>query len=123
MVTGKLANSVIIEISVKTSEEMGGCKSLNMNSMNGYIILACFLTATNSSNIVGVSNYAFFPETQPLGPGSLKCRKIIIGDNQVPGPANQSVICSHSSQNSVLVLNNGCANVFIGDNDGEICIP
>ena len=67
-----------------------------------------------------VSTYVFFRGTQPTGIGAQKCRKISVGDRYLSmEPTN---ICGYTSMNSsinILILNDGCATISIGDNNGK----
>ena len=68
---------------------------------------------------MGVRNFFFGSGTQPLVPGSQMCLNITIIDDQLIEPTERFMICGRSSQNAVLILNNGCSDVNIRDNDGE----
>ena len=70
-----------------------------------------------TSDLVGVTNFIFTSGTEPFGPGSLMCLNIvIIDDDRVEGD-ERFVVCGCSSQPGVVILDEGCADVFVEDND------
>ena len=71
--------------------------------------------AGSGDNSKVVSNFVFFPGTEPFGHGSQRCRRFVISDIQLQGPMK---ICGRSTS-SVHFLNNGCADL-IGVNSSKI---
>ena len=47
------------------------------------------------------------------------CLNISIDDDQLIEPTERFMICGYPSQNAVEVLNEGCSDFNIIDNDGE----
>ena len=73
----------------------------------------------STSDIMGVRDFFFDAETQPLGPGSQMCLNISINDDPFLEPIEIFSICGTSQQNAVMILNGGCTNIFIRDNEGN----
>lgn len=55
-----------------------------------------------------------------LGPRSQKCLNITMSDDQLAEPFERFMICGCLSQNAGMILINGCSDLIIRDNDGEI---
>jgi hypothetical protein len=68
---------------------------------------------------MGVRDFSFNSGTQPLGPESQMCLNISITDDPFLEPIEIFSICGSSQQNSVVVVNGGCTNIFIRDNEGS----
>ena len=75
--------------------------------------------AGSTGDIMGVRDYFFDSGTQPLGNGSQMCLDISIDDDQVLEPTERFMICGSSTQNSVVILNDGCSEITIRDNDSK----
>ena len=67
-----------------------------------------------------MNDLIFTSGTQPFGPGSQMCLNFSIIDDQFIEPMERFTVCGRSSQNAVVILNNGCTNIKITDNDGII---
>ena len=78
-------------------------------------------TSGSTSDIMGVRDFFFGAETQPLGPGSQMCLNISINDDSFLEPIEIFSICGTSQQNAVIILNGGCTNIIIRDNEGTHC--
>ena len=68
-----------------------------------------------------VSSYTFFPGAKPFGPGSQKCRKLIVDDrhdrhDHLESVTSSTTVCGYSSEDIVFILNKGCAKILYGDN-------
>ena len=75
----------------------------------------------STADIMGVRDFFFDAGTQPLGPGSQMCLNISINDDPFLEPIEIFSICGTSQQNAVLILNGGCTNIIIRDNEGTCC--
>ena len=60
-----------------------------------------------------MNSYVFFFGTKPIDVDAQKCRKISIDNVILP-----TKLCGYHSQNSVLILNDGCTEISIGDDNG-----
>ena len=78
-------------------------------------------TSGSTSDIMGVRDFFFGIGTQALGPESQMCLNISINDDPFLEPTEVFLICGSSQQNAVVILNGGCTNVFIRDNEGTHC--
>ena len=67
-----------------------------------------------------MNDLIFTSGTQPFGSGSQMCLNFSIIDDQLVEPTERFTVCGRSSQNTVEILNNGCTEIKIGDNDGMI---
>ena len=67
-------------------------------------------------------DFFFDSVAQLFGPGSQMCLNISINDDPFLEPTETFVICGSSQQNAVVILNDGCTNVNIRDNEGRIII-
>ena len=65
-----------------------------------------------------MNDLVFASGTQPFGPGSQMCLDFSIIDDQFIEPTERFTICGRSLQNAVVILNNGCTDIKIRDNDG-----
>ena len=65
-----------------------------------------------------MNNLVFISGTEPLGAGSQMCLNFSIIDDQLVEPTERFTVCGRSSQNAVVILNNGCTDIKIRDNDG-----
>lgn len=82
--------------------------------------MTCRIHAAGSTgDIMGVQDFFFPSGTQPLEPRSQMCMNISINDDQILEPMEQFMLCATSLQTSVVILNGGCSDVSIRDNDGE----
>ena len=77
-------------------------------------------TAGSTDDIMDVRDFLFPSGTEPLGFGSQMCLNISINDDQIVEPTERFMICGSSLQNSVVILNGGCSDITIRDNDGEL---
>lgn len=60
-----------------------------------------------------------FPSgTEPFGNSSLMCLNISIDDDAIVEPTEVFFVCGTSAQPSVAILNGGCTNIKVKDNDG-----
>ena len=64
-------------------------------------------------NSTEMNSYVFSFGTKPIDVDAQKCRKISIDNVTFP-----TKLCGYHSQNSVLILNDGCAEVSTGDDNG-----
>ena len=69
---------------------------------------------------MGVMDFFFPSGTQPLRNGSQMCLSISITDDELLEPTERFMICGSSQQNGVIILNNGCSDINIRDNEGNI---
>ena len=67
-------------------------------------------------------DFFFDSGAQPFVPGSQMCLNISINDDPFLEPTETFVICGSSQQNAVVILNDGCTNINIRDNEGRIII-
>ena len=65
-----------------------------------------------------MNNLVFISGTEPFGAGSQMCLNFSIIDDQLIEPTERFTVCGRSSQNAVVILNNGCTDIKIRDNDG-----
>ena len=65
-----------------------------------------------------MNNLVFIAGTEPFGAGSQMCLNFSIIDDQLVEPTERFTVCGRSSQNAVVILNNGCTDIKIRDNDG-----
>ena len=72
-----------------------------------------YYTAGSVLTFTEVNTYLFFYGTKPSDRDAQRCRKIVIMDLTDGGK-----LCGYNSHTSVLILNNGCTKVAIGDNNG-----
>ena len=73
-------------------------------------------TAT-TSDLMGVTDFIFTSGTEPFGAGSLMCLNIAIIDDDLTEGEERFVVCGCSSQSRVVLLDGGCTDIFIEDND------
>ena len=66
-----------------------------------------------------MNDLTFASGTVPFGSGSQMCLNFSIIDDQIIEPTERFTICGSSSQSSVQILNNGCADIKIADNEGD----
>lgn len=66
-----------------------------------------------------VNDLTFASGTAPLESGSQMCLNFSIIDDQIIEPTERFTVCGSSSQSSVEILNNGCADIKIADNEGN----
>ena len=71
---------------------------------------------------MGVRDFFFDSGARPFGPGSQMCLNISINDDPLLELTETFVICGSSQQNAVVILNDGCTNINIRDNEGRIII-
>ena len=69
------------------------------------------------SDLIEVSDFIFTSGTQPFGPGSIMCLDIAIVDDQLVEGEERFIVCGCSSQPRVVLLDGGCTDVFVEDND------
>lgn len=69
-----------------------------------------------------MNNLVFISGTQLFGPGSQMCLNFSIIDDLLVEPTERFTVCGQSSQEAVVILNNGCADIKIRDNDGIILL-
>ena len=88
-------------------------------SQNIYIFLV-HIAGSGDTDIVDLTmnDLVFSSGTQPFGPGSQMCLNFSIIDDQLVEPTERFTVCGRSSQNAVVILNNGCTDIKIRDNDG-----
>ena len=65
---------------------------------------------------MGVRDFFFNSGTQP---GYQMCLNISITDDPFLEPVEIFSICGSSQQNAVVIVNGGCTNIFIRDNEGS----
>ena len=65
-----------------------------------------------------MNDLVFTSGAQSFGPGSQMCLNFSIIDDQLVEPTERFTVCGQSSQNAVVILNNGCTDIKIRDNDG-----
>jgi hypothetical protein len=65
-----------------------------------------------------MNNLVFVSGTEPFGAGSQMCLNFSIVDDELVEPTERFTVCGRSSQNAVVILNNGCTDIKIRDNDG-----
>ena len=68
----------------------------------------------------GLVNLTYVSGTQPFGPGSQMCVDLSINDDQLVEQTETFVVCGCPTPLAVIPVTNGCVNVTILDNDGEI---
>ena len=92
-------------------------------SQNIYIFLV-YIAGSGDTDIVDLTmnDLVFSSGTQPFGPGSQMCLNFSIIDDQLVEPTERFTVCGRSSQNAVVILNNGCTDIKIRDNDGMTII-
>ena len=66
-----------------------------------------------------MNDLVFAAFTEPQGPGSQMCLNFSIIDDQLVEPTERFTVCGLSSDTSVNILNNGCTDIKIIDNEGE----
>ena len=66
-----------------------------------------------------MNDLVFASLTEPLGPGSQMCLNFSIVDDQLVEPTERFTVCGLSTDASVDILNNGCADIKISDNEGN----
>lgn len=76
------------------------------------------INGTSLSDFSGTSNLTFVAGTQPFSPESVLCLDISIVDDEVVELTEIFLICGYSTQIGVVLLNDGCTNIYIEDNDG-----
>ena len=78
-------------------------------------------TAGGSGDIeeLTMDELIFSSGTEPFGPGYQMCLNFSIIDDQIVEPTERFTVCGLSSQSSVQILNNGCADIKIADNEGK----
>ena len=83
-------------------------------------MLHCVVAGSGETDIEDMTiNSLIFPSgTQPFGPGSQMCLNFSIIDDLLVEPTERFTVCGRSSQNAVVILNNGCTDIKITDNDG-----
>ena len=69
---------------------------------------------SSTSDIMGVRDFFFAAGTQPV---FQMCLNISINDDPFLEPVEIFSICGTSQQNAVVILNGGCTNIFIRDNE------
>ena len=91
-------------------------------SQNIHILLLIYIAGSGDTDIVDLTmnDLVFSSGTQPFGPGSQMCLNFSVIDDQLVEPTERFTVCGRSSQNAVVILNNGCTDIKIGDNDGII---
>ena len=65
-----------------------------------------------------MNDLVFNSGTQPFGAGSQMWLNFSIVDDLFVEPTERFTVCGRSSQSSVVILNNGCTEIKIRDNDG-----
>ncbi len=65
-----------------------------------------------------MNDLIFNSGTQPFGVGSQMCLNFSIVDDLFVEPTERFTVCGRSSQNAVVILNSGCTEIKIRDNDG-----
>jgi hypothetical protein len=70
-----------------------------------------------TNELVGVTDFIFTSGTEPFGAESLMCLNITIIDDELVEDEERFVVCGCSSQPGVVLLDGGCTDVFIEDND------
>ena len=65
-----------------------------------------------------MNDLVFNSGTQPFGAGSQMCLNFSIIDDLFVEPTERFTVCGRSSQSAVVILNNGCTEIKIRDNDG-----
>ena len=75
------------------------------------------------SDLVGASDLVFTVGTQPFEAGSLMCLNVTIIDDHLIEGEESFAVCGFSEQSGVVILEGGCTDVFIEDNDAgiELC--
>lgn len=66
-----------------------------------------------------MNDLTFVSGTVALESGSQMCLNFSIIDDQIIEPTERFTICGNSLQSSVEILNNGCTNIKIADNEGN----
>ena len=66
-----------------------------------------------------MNDLVFAASTEPQGPGSQMCLNFSIIDDQLVEPTERFTVCGLSPDTSVNILNNGCTDIKITDNEGE----
>lgn len=69
------------------------------------------------SDLVGVRDFIFTNGTEPFGPDSFMCLDIVIIDDQMIEGEERFVVCGCSNQPRAVILDGGCTDVFIEDDD------
>ena len=80
---------------------------------------ACYVLLAGDISEPTVNDLTFTSGTVPLESGSQMCLNFSIIDDQIIEPTERFTICGSSSQSSVEILNNGCADIKITDNEGS----
>ena len=70
-----------------------------------------------TSDLMEVTDFIFASGTEPFGAGSLMCLNIAIIDDDLIEGEERFVVCGCSSQSRVVLLDGGCTDVFIEDDD------
>ena len=65
-----------------------------------------------------MNDLVFNSGTQPFGADSQMCLNFSIVDDLFVEPTERFTVCGRSSQSAVVILNNGCTDIKIRDNDG-----
>lgn len=79
--------------------------------------IVIFIAAGMTSDLVGVTDLIFASGTEPFEAGSLMCLNIAIIDDELIEDEERFVVCGCSSQPGVVLLDGGCTDVFVEDND------
>lgn len=74
-----------------------------------------YAAAGNISDLINLSNFTFDTGAEP---GSFTCLNVSITDDQLVEETEILLVCGCSTQPAVLLLNDGCTNLHIEDNDG-----
>lgn len=124
LISGALVEDVFIEVTAAANlEEANGRKTLKKNHKLNWIgildiPIAVMVKGTNLSDFSGISNFVFVAGTQPFSPESVLCLNISIIDDEVAELEERFLICGCSTQTGVVLLNDGCTNIYVEDNDG-----
>ena len=90
------------------------------NTLKIFISFLYIIAGSGDTDIkdLTMNDLVFTSGTQPFGPGSQMCLNFSIIDDQLVEPTERFTVCGRSSQNAVVILNNGCTDIKIRDNDG-----
>ena len=70
-----------------------------------------------ASDLIGVTDFIFASGTEPFGSGSFMCFDVVIIDDNLIEGEERFVVCACSSQAGVVILDDGCTDVIVEDND------
>lgn len=96
--------------------------SLSSRLYSSLLILyfLCITAGSGSADIVPLSmdDLVFASGTEPFQSGSKMCLNFSIVDDLLVEPTERFTVCGRSTQSAVEILNNGCADIKIRDNEG-----